>query len=147
MTRTSGAQGLDELERRVLVEEHDAVHGGEGGEHPGAGILTRHRPVGALAEPAHRRVAVDADHEGVALPARRLEQLDVTRMEKIEDAVGEDDGTGQGHTPGDGIGHTAHLARAGGGSHARSARANSALSPGGARKVVTMIMSRTAPNT
>ena len=82
---------LDQRQRRVLVEQDHAIHGGEAGEHPGARLLARHRPRGALAEPPDRGVGVEADHERVALAPGGLEQLDVAGVQQVEHAVGEHD--------------------------------------------------------
>ena len=79
------------------------------GEHPGARCLRGDRAVGAFAEPAHRRVAVDADDEGVAFPARGLEQLHVARVQEVEHAVGEDQAAGDRAAPGHGVGPGADL--------------------------------------
>ena len=68
------------------------------------GLLAGYRPLGALAEPADRRVGVEADHERVAFAPGGLEQLDVARVQQVEHAVGEHHRTRRGRAPGDRLG-------------------------------------------
>src|SRR4051812_18408584 len=56
-----GAQGPDQLERGVLLEQNDDVHHLERGQHVRPLRLTADRPLRTL-EPAHRCIAVQPDH-------------------------------------------------------------------------------------
>ena len=56
---------LDQLKRRIFLEDHDEVGGLQGGEHLGAGDFVLDRARGAL-QAAGGGVAVDADDEAVA---------------------------------------------------------------------------------
>ena len=82
----------------VLVEHDDAVHRGEGSDQPGPVILVDDRMAVALESPS-RGVAVDSHDEVISLGSRGLEQNDMTAMQEIEDAVGEDDGALQALAP------------------------------------------------
>ena len=86
-----GLQRCDQLQWGVLVEDDDAVHHGEGGDQPGPVILVDDRMAVAL-EPPSGGVAVDSHDEQIPLGSRGLEQNDMTAMQEIEDAVGEDHG-------------------------------------------------------
>src|SRR5439155_1262926 len=52
-----GTEATNHLERGVLIEHHDAVDRGQGGQEAGAVGLGDRRAMLALAEPARRRVA------------------------------------------------------------------------------------------
>ena len=60
------------------------------GEHLRPRRLALHRAPLAL-EPAHRSIAVEADHEPVRRLARLAQQRDVARMQQVEATVGEAD--------------------------------------------------------
>src|SRR4051794_6371146 len=85
-----GTQQANELEGGILLEQHDAVHHLESAKHISALDLSPHGTLGAL-EPAHRRVAVQANDQLVASTARTEEHVDMAGMEQIEHAVGEHD--------------------------------------------------------
>src|SRR4029079_11836558 len=107
----------DQLQRRGLVEQDHAVHGLERGEHPGAGGLARHRAALSLAEGAGRAVGIYRDQEVIAQGPGGFEILDVTGMEQVEDAVGEDQASREALAPGDrGVGRDE---LAGAGAHPR----------------------------
>ena len=100
-----GRERLDQLERRVLVEQHDAVHRGEAGEHPGRAACSS--ATGRPAPLPRRRTdasVLTPDDQGVALAPGGLEQLDVAGVQQVEHAVGEDDAARWRGAPGDGAG-------------------------------------------
>ena len=80
---------IDQLERRILGEWNDEVD-----------TFQRRENVGTVGfdsdgtrrsfQTANRRVSVQAHDEGIAGGACRGQQVDVARMKKIEDTVGED---------------------------------------------------------
>jgi hypothetical protein len=86
-----GPELADQGERRVVVEQHDTIRGGQRGDESRPLLFRYHRSIGALAEPPDRRVAVDSDDQGRALGAGGFQQRDVAGMEQIEYAVGEDE--------------------------------------------------------
>src|SRR5262249_36541788 len=83
-------QPRDEPVGRVLVEDEDMIDVAQGGEDLGALLGGHHRSSGAL-ETRHRGVAVDADEEHVAESACGVQVPQVTDVQEIEAAVGEDD--------------------------------------------------------
>jgi len=93
-----GTQSLDQLERRILIKEHDAVHHLESGHDIRALRFATNRPGGTL-QPAHGVVAVDRDDQRVALAPRADEHVDVSRMQEVEDAVGEHHASSLGRAP------------------------------------------------
>ena len=84
------AEGRDQFERRVLVEDHDGVHAFERGEKHGALILVSNRTRRPL-EAAHRSVTVHAYDERVTGCTRGGEHIHVTGVQEIEYAVRERD--------------------------------------------------------
>lgn len=80
----------DQVDRRVLLEDHDEVDGFECGQHFGTRALVLDRAIRAL-QPPHRGVAVEADDQPVAGGARRGQNLDVAGMQDVEAAIGEAD--------------------------------------------------------
>jgi hypothetical protein len=42
-------------------------------------------------QPTHRRIAVEAEHQPVALAARRVQKADMAGMQDVEAAIGEAD--------------------------------------------------------
>lgn len=93
-----GMQRPNDRERRVLWEDDHGVDALERGEHVGAVRLRAHRPPRALETP-HRVVAVEADDERVGGRPRGDEEIDVSRMQEVEYAVGERDAAGGGAPP------------------------------------------------
>ena len=65
----------------------------------GVALCQQLQPRILVVEPADGGVAVDPDHERVTLAPGGLEQLDVARVEQVEDAVGEHDRTGLRRAP------------------------------------------------
>src|SRR5262249_13854853 len=84
-----GPQPRDEPVGRVLVEDDDVIDVAQGGEDLRALLGGHHRSAGAL-ETRHRGVAVDADEEHVAESACGVQVPEVTDVQEIEAAVGED---------------------------------------------------------
>ena len=83
-------QQLDELERRVLVEQRNGVDGLQCREDVYALSLAVHRATGAF-ETLDRCVAIHADHEHVSARARADEHVHMPRMEEIKHAIREYD--------------------------------------------------------
>lgn len=83
-----GLEMSDEIERRVLGENYDEVDALQRGENVGALGIRAHRTRRSL-ETTHRLVTVDADDQSIGGISRREKHVDVTRVEQIEDAVGE----------------------------------------------------------
>lgn len=81
-------QGLDQLEGCVFGKYYDEIDALDGGKHESALSGAAHRPACAL-EATNGVIAVDADDQGIGSPTRRDEEVDVSRMEQIEDSVGE----------------------------------------------------------
>src|SRR5207249_1794151 len=88
-----GAEALDQRERRVLVEQYDAVDAGEGGEQAGPFLPGHDGAIRPLPQASHRRVAVHTHDERPTLGARRFEQRHVPHVEQVEHAVREHDRT------------------------------------------------------
>jgi hypothetical protein len=61
--------GLDQVERRVVLEDRHQVNRLQRRQHAGARVDILDRAVGAL-EPLDRGIAVEADHQPVAYGAR-----------------------------------------------------------------------------
>ena len=80
------------------MEQHDAVHHLERREDVCSFRFAADRSRRPLESP-HGVVAVDGDDERIALPPCAEEYVDVPRMEKVEDAVGEDDAAGLRRSP------------------------------------------------
>ena len=76
--------------RRVLLEQHHEIDRGERAQHGGARLLVLDRPRRPL-EAHHRGVAVEPDHQPVALRARLRQQRDMAGMQQVEAAIGEAD--------------------------------------------------------
>ena len=85
-----GLQLADDRLRRVLVEDHGGIDGRERGNHFGALVFRIDRPRRPLVR-TNRSIGIDADDQRIAEGAGSVQIADVTRMEQIEDAVGEDD--------------------------------------------------------
>ena len=83
-------QGGNQIVRRVLVEDDDAVDAGEPFEDLRALCLGGMGPVGSF-DRAHRPIRVHADEKGAAEAARLLEVTEVSYVQEVEDAVGEHD--------------------------------------------------------
>ena len=85
-----GTNPAEKLHGVSLIEDRAKIHSAHRRDDLGAGELGHHRPCPAL-QPARRIVTVDADHERAAQRAGRLQQPEVTDVEKVEDTVGKDD--------------------------------------------------------
>ena len=85
-----GQQPRDDLARRQLIENDDGVYGFESGKYFRPLAFGDDRPACAF-QLADTGVAVQTDDEHVAELARQLEAPDVTGMEQVKAAVGEDD--------------------------------------------------------
>jgi hypothetical protein len=81
---------LDQLEGSVFIEQYDEIDAFHSREDVGPLCFATYGPGGPL-EPAHRRIAIDADDERVGGRARRREKVDVSGVQEVEDAVGEGD--------------------------------------------------------
>src|SRR5512146_1524644 len=87
-----GPKRRDELERRILLELDDRVDHLERRQNIAPFGRRAHRSRWAF-EPADRVVAIHPDDQGLPFPPRPKQNVDVTRMEQIEHAVGEHDST------------------------------------------------------
>jgi hypothetical protein len=83
-------QSFDQLERSILGKDNNEIDAFHGREHEGTFRGAANRPARPL-EPSHRVIAVDADDQRISGPARGAEEIDVSRVEQIEDTVGERD--------------------------------------------------------
>lgn len=83
-------EGGNQIVRRVLVEDDDAVDAGEPFEDLRTLRLGGMRPVGSF-DRANRPIRVHPDEQGAAEAARLLEVTEVSHMKEVEDAVGEHD--------------------------------------------------------
>src|SRR5436305_807225 len=81
---------IHEIERCVFVEKYYELNALETGNKVRAIAFTAHRPVWAL-ESFHRCIGVDTDDQSITTRARGCEQIEMTRMQKIENPVGEHD--------------------------------------------------------
>ena len=79
----------DDRARSRFVEDEDRVDAFEAGEDFGALVLRDHGSARAL-EGANAAIAVDAHDEEIAEGTGGFEAADMSRMKKIEAAVGED---------------------------------------------------------
>ncbi len=98
-----GLDDVDELERRVLIEDRHEVDALERRQHFRALRLREDRSSGTLTEPADGCIAVDTDHETITEASRFAERADMPSMEDIEASVGEDDGSPRPALGGDGV--------------------------------------------
>jgi hypothetical protein len=80
----------DEFTRRVLLEHDDGVHTLERGQEARALRLGAHGTRRALEAP-HGSVAVDADDQGIPFRPRGGQDVDMSGVQQVEDAVREDD--------------------------------------------------------
>ncbi len=81
-------ESLDQLERRLLGEYYDEIDAFEGTEDESALRGAAYRPTRTL-EPVDGVIAIDADNQGIGRSSRRDKKVDVSRMQQIEDSVGE----------------------------------------------------------
>jgi len=98
-----GLDDLDELERRVFIEDRHEVDALERRQHFRALRLREDRSSGTLTEPADGGIAIDTDHETITEASRFAERADMPSMEDIEASVGEDDGAARPALGGDGL--------------------------------------------
>ena len=85
-----GPAGTDEGLGGIVVEPGHCADGFERRHHRRAILQPVQRPLGAFAEPAGRGIAVQRDEQARAFGAGAREIGDVTAMQQVEDAVGED---------------------------------------------------------
>src|SRR3954471_8082580 len=85
-----GLKRGDDLERRVFIEDHDAVDARKRAEELDALVLWRDRPDWALVHP-NRKVRVHRYDQRIAELPCLLQVSDVAGMKQIEHAVGEHD--------------------------------------------------------
>lgn len=90
---------LDELERRVLVEQGNRVDRLEASEDVSSFAFRADRAIRALEAP-NAGVAIEADDQGVAARARATQEIEMAGMEKVEHAIGEDDAARLVRSPG-----------------------------------------------
>jgi len=96
------AQLANELKWSVLVEDRHGIDNLQGREHIRSLMIAAHgsrRPLEAV----HGGIGVDADDEGVTVITGDPEDVDMTRVQKIEDAIGEDHASLDGRSPGNGL--------------------------------------------
>ncbi len=77
--------------RRGFREDRHVVDRFEGGEHLGPLFLRKNRTIRGLAERTDAVVAVDGDDQAIPFASGHLQRRDVTDVEHVETAVGEDD--------------------------------------------------------
>ena len=82
-----GPDRLDQLDRRILVEDADQIDRGKARKYRGPRGLGLDR-AGRPLEPPHAGIAVEPNHEPIAGRAGLLQQMDVARMKQIEAAIG-----------------------------------------------------------
>ena len=87
--------GFEKTDSAHLGENADAIHTGQCGEDPRAIGFRDDRSVRPL-ELAHGIVAIEADQQGVPDRAGGFEIGDVTRVEQVETAIGDDQTTSLG---------------------------------------------------
>lgn len=80
----------NDFARRGLAENHDAVHALKRGKNFRAFVFWKNRPTRAF-EFSDARVAIDANDKRFAEGAGLFEALNVTGMEQVKAAVGEND--------------------------------------------------------
>ena len=93
-----GAEQLNQLERRILLEERDGIYRLQRGEDVGPFTLGADGPIGAL-QAFHGRVTIHPDDQDVPARARADQHVDVARMQQIEYAIREHDAAGLSFTP------------------------------------------------
>ncbi|HEY1468816.1 MAG TPA: hypothetical protein VGF61_07215 [Candidatus Acidoferrum sp.] len=84
-----GEKSRDDGARSGFVEDEDGIDAFETGEDFGALVLRNNRAAGSF-EGANAVIAIDADDEEIAEGAGGFEAANVSGMEKIEAAIGED---------------------------------------------------------
>src|SRR3989449_990124 len=142
-----GAEALDQRERRLLVEQYDAVDAGEGGEQAGPLRPGHDGAVRPLSQASHRRVAVHTHDERPTLGARRFEQRHVPHVEQVEHAVREHDRTTLPLAPPGRVAGRAHLLAGAHGTESSSRvapRRSVQCSSGGVTSVVAITTNRMA---
>ncbi len=85
-----GQDGGDEIAGGVFIEESDGIDGGQGEGDAGACLFVADGTGGAL-EPLDARVCVEGEDQNIAESAGGFEQADMTGMEEVVAAIGEDD--------------------------------------------------------
>lgn len=85
-----GADGFDEFDGGIFVEEHDGIDATLCGEDMGAVAFVLNGSAWAF-EASYGGVGIEADDEGVAEAAGFLQIIDVSDVKDIKATVGEDD--------------------------------------------------------
>ncbi len=83
-----GQKRGDDFARRQFVENDDGVHTLEGRKNFCSFELRQNGPARAF-QFAHAGIAVDANDKGIAKGASLFEALNMSRMQKVEAAIGE----------------------------------------------------------
>jgi hypothetical protein len=89
---------VDQLARRVLVEDDDRVHSLQRRKHVAALRRASNWSLGSFESP-HRFIAVHTDHECFAATSRAKQDVDVAGVEEIENTVREHDSSANGRAP------------------------------------------------
>jgi len=83
-------QARDQFARSWSIEDHDGIHGFQGGENFSA--LALRQDGAALAfQLTHTRVAVQPNDQHISQGSRQFQAADMARMEQVKAAVGEND--------------------------------------------------------
>jgi len=85
-----GLQFFEEFFDVGLGENYDVVDGAESSDEKGAGLFVENGTAGAL-ERTNAGIGINGDDEEIAFGLRGAEIAGVADVERIEDAVGEDD--------------------------------------------------------
>src|SRR5579883_1552668 len=84
-----GTQSFNQLQRRVLIEDHNRIDYTQGCEHISALTFTHNRTTLAF-KTFDRTVAINGDNKTITFPARVLQQTNVTNMQEIKAAICKD---------------------------------------------------------
>ena len=85
-----GTQFFEQFFDVGFREDYYVIHGAEGGDEKGAGLFIENGTAGAF-ERADAGIGIDGDDENVAFGFCAGEVAGMADVERIEDAVGEDD--------------------------------------------------------
>ena len=87
-----------EIERRIFIEQDHGIHSFQSRENVSALGFGPNRAIRSL-QAANRRVSVQSDDERISESPRRDEDVDVTRMQKVENTIGKYDTAGESLSP------------------------------------------------
>ena len=76
------------------VEDHDEIHTAEARNYDCTVLLRIDRPVGALAQPARRGVAVQSDNQLIPELASSIQILNMAAMQHVEHTIGKNQAPG-----------------------------------------------------